>query len=156
MGLFLFATMTLEDLEEVGAAMHEQWQLLGMSQAQLKLTSCRPSSRSKAGRMAKGKVHEVQPDFLLSPAPIGLDAGIRQTDLGPAEFPRYVSETSRPRWTLCGLPLTFSSVTGTNLDLQSNGSGHIEYAYRERTSVFLVGHWKHAVMFPNHTIEPYP
>ena len=49
-----FCNFTLEDLEEVGAAMHEQWQLLGMSKAQLTLTPMCPSFRSEGGGPEEG------------------------------------------------------------------------------------------------------
>ena len=55
-------------------------------------------------------------------------------ELGPADSGHVSGPTAEedPLW----VPLT-SRVLQEPLDLQSNGSSHIEYAYRDKTSVFL-------------------
>ena len=123
-----FFNLTLEDLEEVGAAMHEQWQLLGMSKAQLTLTPIALPLEAKEGERKRG-VKETQPDHGIQ----GTET-FRAADLGQgiSEDDSELPAEEAPLWA----PLT-SRLSQEPIDLRSNGSGHIEYAYREKTSVFL-------------------
>ena len=108
-GAIPFCNLTLEDLEEVGAAMHEQWQLLGMSQAQLKLTPVALPLEAKQGE-GKREGTEVQPDPSFA-GPKGLDPRT-ETDLGWPDS-RECLGTSRRGGPSVVTP-QLSSVTGTN------------------------------------------
>ena len=126
-----FCNLTLEDLEEVGAAMHEQWQLLGMSKSQLTLTPIALLLEAKEGDR-KREVKEEQPDPYFDGIQ-GLEA-VQAADLGPdvSEDASELPAEEAPLWS--SFP---SGPPQEPIDLESDGSSHIEYTYREKTAVFL-------------------